>query len=220
MLECLQRAAAARKIQKCTQPATGFRASRTASDDGFVDPHSAVFRGPGRGAGLLRVAGEAELGGIRWYRAAPGGAGRGGIAWYWPVPGGAGRGGIARYCVVLACPGWARKRGIGLSGFTDLKDWNLWKALGNCARGGGIARYCVVLAFPAGARKGRYWAVLRGIGLSRLGPGRGGIRRYWAVLACPRRHPEGAVLGSIGRYWPLLAGFECRRFFLGWDFVN
>ena len=114
---------------------------------------------------------------------------------------GPGRGGIARYCVVLACPGWGPEgavlRGIALSGFADLRDWHLWRALGNCARGGGIARYCVVLPcpgwgpkgavlrgiawycpVPGGARKGRYWAYCVVLAFS----GYGTNRRYWAVV--------------------------------------
>ena len=188
------------------------------------------------GAGLQPA--RPQKGGIGWYFLGPGGAVLRGIAWYCVVlacPGwgpegtvlrgiglsrvGPGRGGIARYCVVLACPGWARKgrycavlRGIALSGFADFRDWNLWKALGNSARGGGTVRYCVVLPFPGrglegavlrgiawywpvpgGARKGRYCAVLRGIGLSRVGP-------------------EGAVLGGIVCYWPFRLGARKKRY--------
>ena len=40
--------------------------------------------------------------------------------------------------------------GIGFSGFADFREWDLWRALGNCARGGGIRRYWAVLACPGG----------------------------------------------------------------------
>ena len=86
---------------------------------------------------------------------------------------------------------------------------------------GGIKRYFWVLAFSRrgpekavssgifGAWKGRYCAVLRGIALSRVGPGGG---RYCVVLPCPGWGPEGAVLGGIAWYWPFPAMARNRRY--------
>ena len=116
------------------------------------------------------------------------------------------------------------------------------------ADGGSAGRFGAAHGAPLGeffwywpsagvAPKGRYWAVFFGIGLSRVGPGRGGIGRCLLVLASPASQISGvesveisrklrkgkrhwAVLGGIFWYWPFSAGLDVLSAFFGWDFVN